>query len=213
MEIDDDSTGQVSLCKKSGPPKSVLSIDVAVATLAVSILITEKPKHIRKKDPLPLDEFLVTHKEILNLGGEKTPLKVFADRVIQSFDQRPHFMTVDRVRIEQQPLYPGRRAYACFRNQALSMILYTYFSSKGHPNVMFVHAVFKLQVLGPSFADGSGVTGKKNYGKRKSLAVTHAAVALKPNNYQIMKELLASEKPDDEADSILQGLHCLYREP
>lgn len=207
-----EENDKVLLYKKSGPPRSVLSIDVAVATLAMCILTTENPKKVRKNDPLPLDEFVVAHRETFNLGGEKTPLRTFADKVVHHFDQRPHFLEVDRVRIEQQPLYPGRRAYSCFRNQALSMILYTYFISKGHQNVQFVHAVYKLQVLGPSFADGSGIVGQKNYGNRKDLAVTHVAVALKPNNIKDMKELLASDKPDDEADSILQGLHCLYRE-
>ena len=201
---------QPILMKRRPRPRSACGIDPGETNMFITRIETDDPKDVRPSEPLPEGSYRSTHREGIDLGsGNK--LADYSKKVVAALEEMPWAMESERIRIEQQPYYPGKKAYNCMRNQTWSMIVYTYFVTKGHQDVGFTHASHKLNVLGPAWKGKGAPSGEANYTKRKKLGVPMAIQAF-AHQPEVVEELQDSEKADDEADDLLMTLHALFRE-
>ena len=210
---------EIDLCRMAPPPEDVVSFDVGIATLSVC--------HVVRCDAVPwctyCPPFRMQCWSVIRLGGPKTQLKDAVAQLVLELAARPELLMASRIRIEQQPMMGSRKAFTCVRNQTISHALYTYYAALGHKDVGYVHPVHKLKMVPPIACVGRGgsntiggveVTpkGKANYSARKSLAVRHAAEILRKSGLPEEAWFARQKKKDDLADSMLQGLYCLFRE-
>jgi hypothetical protein len=186
--------------------------------LAYTHVRAVNPVHLKNSDPIDPMNIVVEHHELKDVGNSKTTMREYADTLAEYCDSQPWMMEVERIRIEQQPMFKGRRAFSCFRNQTWSLLLYMYFKGKGHPDVGFTHASYKLGVTNPASAivkqRKKKVAGadKKKYDARKAMSVEIAESLLVPNNPNVWALIESEEKQNDLCDAFLMSLHALFRE-
>ncbi len=169
----------------------ILSIDVGIKNL--SYVIISWTQQIWK----------ICNWGLISIGsGTKFSREILAQGIIREFDQFPYFFTgIDVVVIESQMT----KIMANIQG-----MLNMYFTMKGIPKVVSIHAKNKLK-LAPFVLDQIKVPkGKKGYSTRKKLSVQVSTKILEVIFGENCKSLLflskAGAKKDDLCDCLLQAL-------
>ena len=135
-----------------------------------------------------------------------------AKLIPQYLDSNPEFLEVDKVLIENQPVYKNPFM------KSIQMILYTYYllrgiidkeSSKPIEDIILMDATQKLKIYdGPKIECNI----KDKHGKNKFLAKEYCKYMIRDLSDEL-NHFLSHKKQDDLADSLLQALYYIRNSP
>ena len=147
------------------------------------------------------------NKKFKNVPKHVNPMLEQGKKIVEKLDEKPDFLNVDIVLIENQPALKNPTM------KSVQMILYTYFLIEGIKtlktikDIQMINARNKLKAYtGPAIQCDI----KDRYKKTKFLAVKYCEIMIHENTeidpkfHELFKE---SKKKDDLADAYLQGMY------
>ena len=147
-------------------------------------------------------------KKFRNVPKHVNPMLEQGKKIVEKLDEKPDFLNVDIVLIENQPALKNPTM------KSIQMLLYSYFIIEGVckdpicSNVQMINARNKLKVYkGPEveckFTD--------KYKKNKYLSVEYTKLMILEEDQEFIDLFTESKKKDDLADAYLQGIYFIEK--
>ena len=149
-------------------------------------------------------------KKLRNVPKLKNPMFELGKSIVKKLNEKPNFVHVDIVCIENQPALKNPTM------KSVQMILYSYFLMNGSmEDIQMINARNKLKVYkGPHVICPYEDNKKNKYKINKYLAIKYCGNMIKENEKIDKKfhELYdSSKKKDDLADCYLQGIYYIEK--